>query len=379
MYAVVALVFYFYFLPRSNTWHEKCLYSLPLVILPALYVVVVTSRLRVLILRFVPRRAFILQRALQWYYRWVIEGKEDRLKELRKEKRKILDKVKDTETYKVARELLEKYDPTSLTDKQAAAASSQNVPRSPIANPGLRYRGSPNTQASPVHHIQTPRPAGMQPPRPYPAIMGTPMQPPVRPGQVVPAGFGRPSMGMQPPRMSRPLLPNDRSVVEKLVDYVVGDGPSNRYALICSNCKSHNGMALKDEFEYIAFYCCYCRFPNPARKERPFAPRLAANARPVVSEPDSDSDRTSDRTGVEIVDVSSPNKDSVVHESEEKSGNNENAKEDEVVSSAPNNEQTKDNSLLSEEDEVQKEPTNDDGESIAQAEDSSANVTSNAE
>ena len=31
----------------------------------------------------------------------------------------------------------------------------------------------------------------------------------------------------------------------------MGDGPNNRYALICSQCHSHNGMALKEEFEYI--------------------------------------------------------------------------------------------------------------------------------
>ena len=35
------------------------------------------------------------------------------------------------------------------------------------------------------------------------------------------------------------------------MEYLVGDGPNNRYALICSQCHSHNGMALKEEFEYI--------------------------------------------------------------------------------------------------------------------------------
>lgn len=27
--------------------------------------------------------------------------------------------------------------------------------------------------------------------------------------------------------------------------------PSSRYALICQQCFSHNGMALKEEFEYL--------------------------------------------------------------------------------------------------------------------------------
>lgn len=33
-------------------------------------------------------------------------------------------------------------------------------------------------------------------------------------------------------------------------------------------------MALKEEFEYLAFRCAYCYFLNPARKTRPQAPRL---------------------------------------------------------------------------------------------------------
>ena len=54
-----------------------------------------------------------------------------------------------------------------------------------------------------------------------------------------------------------------------MVEYLVGDGPNNRYALVCSNCHSHNGMALRDEFEYTSFRCAYCFHLNPARKKKP--------------------------------------------------------------------------------------------------------------
>jgi hypothetical protein len=39
--------------------------------------------------------------------------------------------------------------------------------------------------------------------------------------------------------------------MDRLVDYLVGDGPNNRYALICKQCQTHNGMALKEEFEFV--------------------------------------------------------------------------------------------------------------------------------
>ena len=55
----------------------------------------------------------------------------------------------------------------------------------------------------------------------------------------------------------------------QMVEYLVGDGPNNRYALICSKCHSHNGMALRDEFEYLNFRCAYCYHLNPAKKKKP--------------------------------------------------------------------------------------------------------------
>jgi len=51
--------------------------------------------------------------------------------------------------------------------------------------------------------------------------------------------------------MPRPVLPRDRSCLNKVVDHSVDDGASNGYALICKQCGCHNGMALKEEFEYL--------------------------------------------------------------------------------------------------------------------------------
>ena len=73
-----------------------------------------------------------------------------------------------------------------------------------------------------------------------------------------------PMMG-RPPVLPRPVLQADRGVFDRLAEYLVGDGPSNRYALICRRCHRHNGMALKEEFEYLAFHCAYCQFLNPAK------------------------------------------------------------------------------------------------------------------
>jgi len=77
--------------------------------------------------------------------------------------------------------------------------------------------------------------------------------------------------------------------LDKFVKYLVGDGPANRFALICRQCQSHNGMALREEFEYVAYRCCYCYYWNPARKQRPVAPRLPDAATLPQSGASSDS------------------------------------------------------------------------------------------
>lgn len=64
-------------------------------------------------------------------------------------------------------------------------------------------------------------------------------------------------------------------------------------------------MAVREEFEYIAFRCCYCYAFNPARKKKPEAPKLdfekaklpnlrrfssSDSDKNSPSDPDSDSD-----------------------------------------------------------------------------------------
>ena len=59
--------------------------------------------------------------------------------------------------------------------------------------------------------------------------------------------------------------------MNRLIDYFVGDGSLNRYALICQSCELHNGMALKGEFEYFGFKCSYILqlFESCKTKEKP--------------------------------------------------------------------------------------------------------------
>lgn len=249
---------------------------------------------------------FFAKKGLHFYYAWDRDRKEERLRELKKQKRKILEKVRETETYNNAEEILKKYDPKSVERVQQSPSVISPQRFTPIESQ-LRYRGNLTPMRSlpalPSGSSFTPQTGyGLRPQIPVGLARGS-MVTPVRP----------PLMATPMPaiRTIKPIVAQNRSIVEKVVDYMVGDGPNNRYALICIHCYSHNGMALKDEFEFIAFRCCYCRGFNPARKMRPQPPRLdsidhlsrrSSSLTPLIDEPESDTD--SER-GPKIVEKSS--------------------------------------------------------------------------
>jgi len=262
------------------------------------------------ILFLIPTFLFFFRRVSTWWYHSKISKDDAKLTKLKEEKSKILDEVMEKETYKVATQILEKYDPSRLPGKSAetvaiagprpaggsslrpqpmVVANSPHGSRNPTNSPrgggmDLRKRVIPNPgqqslnqsmsmpasrkEVNAVNMNQTIGAPGRSPMPP-----GAGGGPP--PGMVMSRGGMPPGgMGRGGPPLPRPIIPRERGYMDRVVEYLVGDGPSNRYALICRQCQSHNGMALREEFEYISYRCCYCHYWNPARKQRPVAPRL---------------------------------------------------------------------------------------------------------
>uniref|UniRef100_A0A336LNE8 Endoplasmic reticulum junction formation protein lunapark n=1 Tax=Culicoides sonorensis TaxID=179676 RepID=A0A336LNE8_CULSO len=244
-YVISFVVFYFLFFPP--TWEKRIVYSTPLLIFPIVI--------------------FFVKRLVSWYFQRKVKKNSVQLVELRKEKKELLQKVMDKETYKVALELLQKYsdkpallrtNPQQTTDA-SPRTSLQKTPRAPQS--ALVQRQTPNLRPNPSQAMTTPY--GVRSPYSTPYQVSNRMP-------------NTPSYPQTPQiRTPFPVIDQrNKGVVEKLVDYLVGDGPSNRFAMICKQCMSHNGMALQEEYEYTSFKCAFCQTLNPARKQRPIAPRL---------------------------------------------------------------------------------------------------------
>lgn len=182
-------------------------------------------------------------------------------------KKKIISKVQETETFNDAKMILEKFDPSALREMSRSFTNLSNI-GSDFQTPSftVQNRRSFRTASQP-----TPRPQIMPNPSFVQQQTNRPMLA-ILPANAQPQFNNTPLRPLQ--KTVKPILPQNRSVVEKAVDYMFGDGPSNRFALICSRCNSHNGMALPAEFEYISYICAYCGFYNPARKVRPVAAKM---------------------------------------------------------------------------------------------------------
>ncbi|XP_033732993.1 endoplasmic reticulum junction formation protein lunapark-B-like [Pecten maximus] len=284
LYIIAALVIYFVYFPPD--WKNRLIYSSPLLVFPMLI--------------------WLIKKFLHWYFVKRITKNDLALNELRDNRKQILEEVMEKETYKKAREILQKFDPARFKELEPP------VPATPkVSPPGstLRHRGNASgTRISsqeqqrfqPSHTPMQSATPGMRP------GLRPGMTPGARPGLTAgqrpgmtprlntprPAGSDTPQMtrqgGLRPrmlmtpmhngrtpgPPLPRPILPRERSTTDRLLEYLVGDGPQNRFALICRYCHSHNGMALKEEFEYLSFRCCYCYQMNLAKKQKPYAPKL---------------------------------------------------------------------------------------------------------
>lgn len=165
--------------------------------------------------------------------------------DLREEKRELLDQVKSKETYKDAVEIFQRFGAASssinslatVTPKLAAAAGT------PLTPLDRRQMVSAATNMTPTTAFKTPAP------RQLPSTITSnlnlmhqklaDMQSTSTPNR--PAGPSFIAQRSLKPTPYPVLDSTQKSVVDKMVDYLIGDGPSHRFAMICQQCFKHNG------------------------------------------------------------------------------------------------------------------------------------------
>lgn len=74
------------------------------------------------------------------------------------------------------------------------------------------------------------------------------------------------------PSESTPVAPAPtRSGLDKILDFVLNDGPNNKYALICPGCYGHNGLVQESDLGRIRYKCAMCgriNGPPPTQQQQ---------------------------------------------------------------------------------------------------------------
>uniref|UniRef100_T1GJ40 Endoplasmic reticulum junction formation protein lunapark n=1 Tax=Megaselia scalaris TaxID=36166 RepID=T1GJ40_MEGSC len=306
LYIACFLIFYFAFFPP--TWTERLSYSVPLLIFPLII--------------------FFLRRFLAWFFQRKINSNAKKLNEFQAKKKEILEKVMDNETYKVALSLLTRFgDGRTSTLRTATIAPTVNLPTpvqsSTALTPNKNYACSINPRIN-NSLINTAPASGLR-------YRNAPLSPPQMafPNNRSPNNNMASMPGWRVQQQMRPRTPfpimnqQNKGVLEKMVDYIIGDGPQNRFAMICKQCFGHNGMALEEEYEYMTFRCVYCNFLNPSKKSRPVGPKL-----PVYQHQSMNDSLLLKRKGSED---SLASTDETNQESEDNQNINESEKEEETI------------------------------------------------
>lgn len=282
LYIIGAVFYYIYLMPKKLADRLKTL--IPFLIMPLMI--------------------YFIRRFLKWFYIKRYTYCEKRLSDLKEEKKNILEDVKEKETYKKAREILERF--SEGVDVQITP------PTSPVGNKSVLPNGTPqlmgNQSVRMALNETMMNQSTMNPNNPnstqlvYRNIRQIQLQNQsmamskksggnlnttnanntfqassiseanINSNMPRPDQNSTPGMNQARGTLPRPIIAPNRTMFDKVLDFLIGEGPNNRYALICKSCHFHNGMALAEEFEYIAFRCAYCLFYNEARKNKLVVP-----------------------------------------------------------------------------------------------------------
>nr|GLL17510.1 uncharacterized protein At2g24330-like [Ipomoea trifida] len=235
---------------RHLNWKMRALHVLPMFLLPGL--------------------SFITYSALGSFTRICDNKDQKNLEKLRAERKAKIDELKEKTNYYITQQLIQRYD----TDPAAKAAAATVLASKLGADTGLKvYVGDETKQNAPVgksSDVEVVQSTGLRNRKQVPSRT-------VSSGSTVVDNPEEKMLHQTPLEGSdmsqhhplvvehhNPIGPNSQNGgwVSRIAALLVGEDPTQSYALICGNCRMHNGLARKEDYPYITYYCPHCHALN---------------------------------------------------------------------------------------------------------------------
>lgn len=213
----------------------------------------------------------MIRRLIRKWFSYVQRGNEEKLEALKTEQESILEELKETTNFYNTQALLDRFDTAKMKqapeELKAALRKQRQQPQEGLG--------------------QQPSPAGGPPPG---ANKGEPVA--RNAGKNVPSPAANPYV-LPPEKSQIPPTKYEPTWQDRLLDLLMGENensPNNRMALICAQCRNHNGLASYGEIaSEVVYICPHCGFLNGSKSAvTEFTARLKAKSG-SVSPPSSES------------------------------------------------------------------------------------------
>lgn len=220
-----------------------------------------------------PGLSFIVYSTLVSFTRMLDRKDQKMLERLRAERKAKIDELKERTNYYTTQQLIQKYD----LDPAAKAAAATVLASKLGADSGLKVHIGDESKTNPLSarssDVELVQSDGLRNRKQSHARSNSAGSSTTQVVNETSMEFGGDSQGVavQSPKVVEHFkgsTSNNGGWIARIAALLVGEDPSQSYALICGNCHMHNGLARKEDFPHITYYCPHCHALNTSQQSR---------------------------------------------------------------------------------------------------------------
>ncbi|XP_047161182.1 uncharacterized protein At2g24330-like [Vigna umbellata] len=191
------------------------------------------------------------------------------LERLRAERKAKIDELKEKTNYYITQQLIQRYD----TDPTAKAAAATVLASKLGSDSGLNVYVEDESSAAPTgktKDVEVVQSSGLRNRKQVNSRSISPGTKTTNYSDEQLVGSGKINQTQTPEHNELVVVEhhpqssamNDGGWIARIAALLVGEDPTQSYALICGNCHMHNGLSRKEDFPFITYYCPHCHALN---------------------------------------------------------------------------------------------------------------------
>ncbi|XP_047327797.1 uncharacterized protein At2g24330-like [Impatiens glandulifera] len=229
---------------------------------------------RVLPMFLLPVLSSIMYSGISRFIKMCDQKDQKSVEKLREERQSKIDELKEKTNYYITQQLIQRYD----TDPAAKAAAAAVLASKLGAESGMKVylgdEGELNLPSGKSNDVELVQSSGLRNRRsvPYKShSTGSTMLQSLQEEEGLHHGEER---GSEISSQSQLVVEHysgktkyNNGWIARIAALLVGEDPAQSYALICGNCHMHNGLARKEDYPYMTYYCPHCHALNKSKQE----------------------------------------------------------------------------------------------------------------